>query len=226
MNCVFKCDFFNKYKKNVYSQNGEDGIIEEILLRLGIKDGYVCEFGAFDGIYLSNTFNLIEKGFKGVFIESDLERFKVLLKTAQKYPNITPINALVDFNDTPNSLDNILKKTNIPVDFDILSIDIDSYDYHVWKNLKFYRPKIVIIEINSEIDHEDREHIHIDGKFIGTSFRPMLELGIQKGYKFLLHTGNMIFARDDLFDRIGISYNDPLENFLPIYGANRKYITW
>jgi len=51
--------FYKTYAKNVHSQNGEDGIIEEILKRLDIKNGYVCEFGAWDGIHLSNTFNLV-----------------------------------------------------------------------------------------------------------------------------------------------------------------------
>ena len=52
--------FEGRHTSNVFSQNGEDGIIEEILNRLEIQTGWVCEFGAWDGIYLSNTFNLIK----------------------------------------------------------------------------------------------------------------------------------------------------------------------
>ena len=63
--------FYAQYAKDIHSQNGEDGIIEELLKRLEIKDGWVCEFGAWDGVYLSNTFALVEKGFKGVYIEGD-----------------------------------------------------------------------------------------------------------------------------------------------------------
>ena len=51
---------FSKFKKNYYSQFGEDGIIEEVLKRMGINEGWVCEFGAWDGIKSSNTFSLIE----------------------------------------------------------------------------------------------------------------------------------------------------------------------
>ena len=50
-----------KYRKNLYSQYGEDGIIAKIFDILDIKSGYVCEFGAWDGIHLSNTYNLYAK---------------------------------------------------------------------------------------------------------------------------------------------------------------------
>ena len=53
-----------------------------------------------------------------------------------------------------NSLDNILSKTKIPRNFDVLSIDIDGNDYFVWENLKEYQPKIVCIEFNPTIPNE------------------------------------------------------------------------
>lgn len=211
--------FYNTYSKNVYSQNGEDGIVEELLKRLNITNGWVCEFGAWDGIHLSNTFNLVTKGFDAVFIEGDVNKYGDLLKTVNKYNNIIPINAFVDYNDTQNSLDNLLKKTNIPIDFDILSIDIDSYDYQVWKSLKTYHPKIVIIEINSSVNTNNNNHIHEHNKYGGTGFKPTFDLGIEKGYKFILHTGNMFFIRNDLFDTLNIHYDNPLENFITSWGA-------
>ena len=77
--------FYNTYSKNVYSQNGEDGIVEELLKRLNITNGWVCEFGAWDGIHLSNTFNLVKKGFNAVFIEGDVNKYSDLLKTVNKW---------------------------------------------------------------------------------------------------------------------------------------------
>lgn len=212
---LYSNHFYNEYNENIYSQNGEDGIIREMLKRLNITNGWVCEFGAWDGINFSNTYNLVKQNFNAVYIEGDINKYKDLLKTVQNNPNIIPINAYVDHNDTPNSLDNILKKTRIPIDFDILSIDIDSYDYQVWKNLKNYKPKIVIIEINSSIDVNNEVHIHTPKKYNGTAFKPMLKLGIEKGYKFVLHTGNMFFIRNDLFDKLNINYENSLENFRP-----------
>jgi hypothetical protein len=52
----------NKFKNNVYSQNGEDGIIQELILRMEIslENGWAVEFGAWDGMYCSNTFLLVK----------------------------------------------------------------------------------------------------------------------------------------------------------------------
>ena len=216
---MYKNLFYNQYNKNIHSQNGEDGIIEELLKRLNINNGWVCEFGAWDGIYLSNTFNLVKKKFNAVFIEGDKDKYKDLLKTVETYPNIIPVNAFIEHNNTENSLDNILKTTTIPIDFDILSIDIDSYDYQVWKSLEIYKPKIVIIEINSSVKVNNEIHIHTPDKYQGTGFKPTYNLGIEKGYTFILHTGNMFFIRNDLFNKLNIKYNDPLENFRSHWGG-------
>lgn len=211
---MYSNNFYEQYNYNIYSQNGEDGVIEELLNRLNITNGWVCEFGAWDGIYLSNTFNLIKnKSFNAVLIEGDKNKYIDLLKTVEDFTNIIPIEAYVDHNNTSNSLDNLLKNTNIPYDFDILSIDVDSYDYQIWKSLKDYKPKIVIIEINSSVKVDNKDWIHTPGKYNGTGFKPTYELGLEKGYKFVLHTGNMFFIRNDLFEKLNITYNNPLENF-------------
>lgn len=219
MSKLYTNSFYNNYAENIHSQNGEDGIIEELFKRLNIKDGWVCEFGAWDGIHLSNTFNLVQKGFNAVFIEGDINKYNDLLNTVSKYKNIIPLNAFVDYNKSEYSLDNLLSKTNIPKDFDLLSIDIDSYDYQVWKSVELYRPKIVIIEINSTVNTDNNNYIHDSTKYNGTGFRPTLNLGIEKGYTFVLHTGNMFFIRNDLFDKLNIHYDNPLENFRTIWGA-------
>lgn len=184
------------YRMNVYSQNGEDGIFQELLRRNKNLSYWVCEFGAWDGKECSNTFHLVKQGYNAVYIEGNEDYFQDLLKTCKKYPQIRPIHAMVAY-EGEGILDNILDKTDIPIDFDILSIDIDSYDYQVWRSIQTYSPKFVIIEINSGISPLNTTHIH-GPEIQGTSFLPMLELGISKGYTLVCHTGNLIFVRNDL----------------------------
>jgi hypothetical protein len=190
-----------QYRRNVYSQNGEDGILRELLHRFRVEKGWVCEFGAWDGKACSNTYRLIERGFRGVYIEARDDYFQELLETCKTQPNIHPIHSRVEY-EGENTLDSILSTTDIPTDFDVLSIDIDSSDYQVWRSVTEYRPKIVIIEINSAISPLNETHIFSDATPDGTSFLPMLRLGREKGYSLLCHTGNLIFVRDDLCDQL------------------------
>jgi hypothetical protein len=186
-----------EYATNVYSQNGEDGIIQEILNRLEIKQGTACEFGAWDGIYLSNTYNLVKHhGWDVVYIEGDPEKYKTLRQTADKrHPHIYPINKMVEISGE-NSFDNLVKDSFLPIDFDLLSIDIDSYDYQIWESIKKYTPKIVVIEINSSVP-PGIEQTHSEKKQ-GSSFTSTLKLARTKGYSLVCHTGNMIFIKDEL----------------------------
>ena len=215
----YKNHFYEEYgyggkrRQTETSQNGEDGVVKEILNRLDVQTGWVCEFGANTGTWNSNTFELVKRGFKAIYIEGEEGPYEGLLETVKDHPNITPIKAFVDYNDTENSLDNLLKKTDIPVDFDLLSIDTDGYDYQIWKQVKHYKPKVVIVEINSSVSPHDEKHIHEPGAYRFTGFLPMYNLGKEKGYTFALHTGNMFFVRNDLFDKLGIKYDDPVENF-------------
>jgi hypothetical protein len=207
--------FYQLYKKNYYSQNGEDGVLNELISRLNLKPEWVCEFGAGNGIRFSNTLNLINQGYKGVYIESDEKEFKELVNNHQNNENLILLQRTVsaDYGDV-NSLDSILSSTPITKEFTVLSIDIDSYDYHIWESFKNYRPIIVIIEINSSVDPTNEKYIHNGKDKIGTSFMPMYKLGKHKGYSLVCHTGNMIFLRDDYYQKSGIPKpSQPLANF-------------
>ena len=117
---------FAKYKHNVYSQNGEDGIIQELLLRLKDKinpDPWCVEFGAWDGIHCSNTFNLVKSGWNAFYIEGNKERFKNLEKNCSEFKKLICECKYVEKDFTSiNSLDNILKGKGIPKDFELILI--------------------------------------------------------------------------------------------------------
>jgi hypothetical protein len=197
---------FSQFFGNVYSQNGEDGVIEEILNRIGWSDLslWAAEFGAWDGRYLSNTFSLVEsRKFRAVYIEGDPDKFNDLVLTAAKFPTIVPINAMISNKSGEiNSLDNLLMQTEIPKDFDILSIDIDSFDLDIWESLSNYHPKIVVIEINSGtmpgiLSRHNKIHD-------GNSFSSTLQVAFDKNYFLVCHTGNCIFVREDILPLLKI----------------------
>jgi hypothetical protein len=191
--------------KNYYSQNGEDGIIEQLLKELNISSGTFCEFGASDGITSSNTYNLIKNhNFRGIAIESDKEKCSKLNDNYKNY-NVLCLNEMVTCDNLPILLG------SLDYDFDILSIDIDSYDYDVWKTFNSHQPKIVIIEVNSYRDpvckesHNQRTNDytyendplvkwHESRIGVGTSFIQMIELGLSKNYIPISFTGNIIFV--------------------------------
>ena len=198
-----------KFRGDYYSQNGEDGVIRELLKRLKLNKLEVCEFGAWDGIHLSNTFNLIKNhSAKAVLIEGNDKRFKDLLKTAEIYKNITPVKAFIDTKE--NLLDVVLSNTFLKKDFDILSIDIESNDLEIWESLKNYMPKIVIIEIQSHILPGKIERYNLK-KRTYNSFTSMINVGTNKGYTPVAHTGNLFFVRNDYLDKVNLE-KDLIEN--------------
>ena len=208
---------YSKYKKNYFSQNGEDGIIEKIISDLKItKKLFVCEFGAWDGVFLSNTFNLVKK-FNAIalLIEGDSERFNDLIKTSKKNPSIIPVNKYVK-SSGHCCLDEILKENNFPNNFDVLSIDIDSNDLEIWESLNNYNPKIVVIEINSGILPGIEQKHNLEDNKQGNSFTSTLIVANKKGYSLIVHTGNLIFLRNDLINKIEFNQellNDPNKLF-------------
>jgi hypothetical protein len=196
-----------RFRKNVFSQNGEDGILEEVLVRLGLNaiENWCVEFGAWDGKHMSNTFQLVSNhGWNGVYIEGNADFYKELEITCQSYPKIIPILRMISHEaGSTDALDMILGETDIPKDFEVLSIDIDSYDLAIWANMLDYTPKVVIIEINSHISPGILEWHHTQGR--GNSFSSTLRVGTKKGYTLICHTGNMIFVRNDLVDKLELN---------------------
>lgn len=200
---------FYPYLGDTYSQNGEDGVLAELFNRIkdhsSISESPLCvEFGAWDGMYLSNTFNFVAtKGWNAIYIEGDPKKFSKLLNTVSEYPTIKPILKIVSpSGNSENSIDAILTAAGCPRTFELLAIDIDSYDLDVWDSMNLFSAAIVVIEINSGIPpgvvtrHSKR--------FPGSSFSATLNIAKKKGYTLVCHTGNLIFVKNELCSRCRI----------------------
>jgi len=190
---------FHPRRRNVFSQCGEDGVVEYLLDLMNIRDGYFVEFGAWDGRHLSNCANLAEQGWPGCFIEGDSERFPELRKNYATRADIATVNAFVG-TEGDNALASILKARGAPPDPTIVSIDIDGMDYHVWASLTFYQPLLCIVEFNPTIParvayvQENDDAVHR-----GASLRALWRLAQQKGYALVAATDwNAFFMREDL----------------------------
>lgn len=189
----------SKYKKNFFSQHGEDGIIEEILRRLNkFRDNQYCEFGAWDGMHLSNVCALIKKNdCKALLIEPDKKKFKELCKN---FPDkkIIKLNKFVE-TEGENKLDNLLKKFEFNLNFDFLSIDVDSIDYHIFKSINVFKPKIVCIEYNPTIPNCINFIQQNDANINqGSSAKSLVELAETKRYSLVSATKtNLFFVYED-----------------------------
>jgi hypothetical protein len=187
----------------VFSQNGEDGILAELFSRIEVQNHFFVEFGVEDGVQCNTRFLAEVLGWSGVYIEVEPERFKRLEQRLANRPDITTIRSKV----TAENINELFATASVPVDLDLLSIDIDGQDYWVWRALEGYRPKVVIIEYNSALpaDHALVEALGrpgwTDTEFFGASLGAMCALAEQKGY-CLVHCElagvNAFFVRADL----------------------------
>lgn len=125
-----------------------------------------------------------------------------------KNSKVIPLNAFVGF-EKESSLDALLEPTDIPVNFDFLSIDIDGNDYHVWQAVQNYKPKVVCIEYNptisNKVDFVQEPDIEINQ---GSSLLATDKLAKRTGYELVAvtHT-NAIFVDSKYFGLFGIKNN-------------------
>jgi hypothetical protein len=198
------------YRRDVTSQNGEDGVIERVFEIIGATNRWCVEFGAWDGKLYSNTWTLIaNRGWTGVLVEGERDRFEDLQRTYADVPQRTHLlNCFIGL-DPGTRLDDLLRQAGAPEDFDLLSVDIDGNDWHIWNSLASYRPRVVVIECNPTIDN-DIYFVQEYGASINhaSSLLALVELGKTKGYELVASTGgNGIFVRRELFPSFGIADN-------------------
>jgi hypothetical protein len=180
-----------QFKKNRYSQNGEDGILSKAFEVLAVDQGYFCEFGAWDGKHFSNSYRLYELGWRGCYVEGSAARYRDLLANVRR-PEVKCVCAFVS-PEGENSLDNILRGSGAK-EVDLLSIDVDSDDLAIWRSLSQYRPKVVVIEYNPTIPI-DIEFENPPGENKGNSALSIFRFASGKRYELVAATDtNLVFV--------------------------------
>jgi hypothetical protein len=191
------------FELSVFSQNGEDGVLQEILRRIGVKRPHFVEIGASSNesncLLLADAF-----GWSGIFIDASEEETEALRRKYRAVPEVRIIQILV----TPENLQDTLRRELIGEEFDVLSIDVDGNDYWLWASLQEYRPRVVIIEYNASQPHDtsvvqpnDSAKSWDGTDSFGASLGALRLLAHEKGYR-LVHTDlsgtNAFFVREDL----------------------------
>lgn len=177
------------------SQHNEEAYLTVILDTLGIEKGLFCEFGAWDGIFLSNCAHLVKQGWEGVFIEGDEARFRALSRNYAGNDATVCLNAFVSRSGA-HSLPSLLGQAG-KASPDLISIDIDSDDLGIWMSSSELRPSVVLIEFNPTIPF-DTEYINPEGSQHGSSARSILHYAESVGYELVAATlTNLFFVSRD-----------------------------
>ena len=184
------------YRTNVFSQNGEDGIIQYIFGRIGSGSKICCEFGAWDGVHLSNCRNLVVQGWKAIMIESDKKRYVRLRMMYADNPSVRTVHRFVDAAN--NKLDDILRELNV-VSLDFLNVDIDGLDYQIFESLDI-RPSVICIEVCAGHDPQSLSTIPVDvaKDNVGQPLAVFDKLARDKVYNLVCYTGNAFFVLREL----------------------------
>lgn len=138
----------NKRENKLYSQNGEDGIIEAIFEAIGKPSPpFFVEFGAGSG-KICNCRLLAEQGWSGLFIEADTDKAIKLAERYLSYPNVKTVMSTID----ADNICDLFLYHQAPKDLTLLSVDIDGNDYWVLRAILSgsYGPKMVVCEYNGQ----------------------------------------------------------------------------
>lgn len=216
---------FSEYGKNVYSQTGEDGILEEIIKRVNPNPYYV-DIGAWDGYHLSNIANLRENyGWKGVSFEGNDNKVQE--------NSISLHYAYVK----PDNIKELLEQYNVPTLIGLLSIDIDGDDPYLFEEvLKHRLTEIAILEFNPGLPNnqsiriikqgEAQNNYNIHKGYFGANLAEMYDIAKESGLQFVTTCGcNAIFVMEELFDKLGIERLTK-DDIMAIHSSHDEYNYW
>ena len=227
----------SKSEHQVFSQSGEDGIIREIFRRVGVTNKVFAELGIGDGLECNTTF-LLWQSWSGYWIDKTdkpaniFDTFKLELSTG----SLKFANSFV----TAENIVGLFRELGVPQEPDLLSVDIDMNTYYVWKSLREYKPRVVVVEYNAVIPSDMEWVVAYDQKsawrgnhYFGASLKSLELLGLEMGYK-LVGCGiagiNAYFVREDLCDEqkfqspfTSETHFEPARFFLtPMRGTHRR----
>lgn len=177
----------------VFSQWGDDGIIQYLVNYLDIENKIFVEFGVEDYLESNTRFLLINNNWFGLVMDGS-ESNVLKIKNNELYWRHDLI-AKASFINAEN-INQLIEEEGIKGNIGLLHIDIDGNDYWIWKALKAVVPIIMIVEYNSVFGYERaitipykadfvRTSAHYSNLYAGSSLLALCDLAKDKGYAFI-----------------------------------------
>jgi hypothetical protein len=197
----------------VFSQFGEDGIIQYLIQQVPIVNEAFIEFGVEDYSEANTRFLLVNNNWRGLILDGDPHLERKLRDDAIYWRhNLTAASLFV----TAENINTAISNAGFSGDIGLLSIDVDGNDYWIWQALTVVSPRIVVCEYNSvfgcrypvSVAYDpmfDKTRAHYSNLYFGASLPALCHLAHDKGYEFVgsNSTGhNAFFVRADLVGRL------------------------
>ncbi len=193
---------------SVFSQFGDDGIIQWLIHHLDIPNKTFIEFGVEDYSESNTRFLMMNDNWSGFVMDGSNKNINKLKSQYYYWRHDLAAQAVFITRDNINSL---IAEQNFQEDVGLLHIDLDGNDYYVWKAINVINPVIVIVEYNSlfgidrpiSVIYDDgfvRKNAHYSNLFWGTSLLSLNNLAREKGYSFIgcnSAGNNAYFVRND-----------------------------
>jgi hypothetical protein len=201
-NNLFELEF------KIFSQWGDDGIIQWLINNILFENKIFIEFGVSDYIESNTRFLLFNNNWKGIIFDGSSTNITNIKNSDYFWKfNLQAEHAFID----SDNINDIISKYNLPSEIGLLHIDIDGNDYWVLKNLKNIKPVILILEYNSVFGYEraitvpydktfNRTEKHHSNLYFGASLLALYNLANELGYSFIGCTSagnNAFFVRND-----------------------------
>jgi hypothetical protein len=211
-----------------YSQNDEDGIIQEIFNRIGTTTRRFIEIGVENGLEC-NTLKLLLEGWSGLWLEGSSQHLASITRRFNDIISEGRLSAKQAFVTAEN-----INELIADGDIDLLSIDIDGNDFYVWRTIRAVNPRVVVIEFNAKfrpplsiVQAYRPDNVWPRTDYMGASLEAMVRLGRDLGYS-LVGTNivgvNAFFVRNDLLAEhfqepftAENHYNEPRYFLWPLY---------
>ncbi len=197
----------------VFSQWGEDGILQFLLAHVPVEEEAFVEFGVGDYSESNTRFLLLHNYWRGLVIDGSKEAMDRLASAEQAWRHrLVAKHAWI----TVDNIDELISGAGFNGDIGILSVDVDGMDYWIWRAIHCVKPRIVICEYNSLFGATAdvtlapkadfmRGEAHYSNLLYGASLAALTRLAAEKGFRLVgVNTAgnNAFFVRNGLADAI------------------------